>query len=111
MHFVKPPSAFPDERVCNAFQDNWKEKRFISTVNDFFQIGNISRSLKAIRNRVVLPELTKAANIAMQSSTPIIRPLWMMDPKDKVTHSIDDQFLVGDNVSQHYTNIIYMVED
>jgi alpha-glucosidase (family GH31 glycosyl hydrolase) len=49
---------------------------------------------------VVLPELTKAANIAMQSSTPIIRPLWMMDPGDRITHTIDDQFFVGDNVSK-----------
>jgi alpha-glucosidase (family GH31 glycosyl hydrolase) len=45
-----------------------------------------------------LPELIRSANEAMHSSAPIIRPLWMVDPLNPVTHTIDDQFLIGDKV-------------
>jgi alpha-glucosidase (family GH31 glycosyl hydrolase) len=38
----------------------------------------------------------------MYSSAPIIRPLWMIDPFDPVTHTIDDQFLIGDQVNNRY---------
>ena len=38
------------------------------------------------------------ANKAMQSSMPIIRPMWMLTPKSQLSLSIDDQFFVGDTV-------------
>ena len=38
------------------------------------------------------------ANKAMQSSIPIIRPMWMLNPKSQLSLSIDDQFFVGDTV-------------
>ena len=63
-----------------------------------FQISGIAKSLRSIRSKVVLPELIRSANDAMHSSAPIIRPLWMINPLDPVTHTIDDQFLIGDRV-------------
>ena len=38
------------------------------------------------------------ANKAMQSSMPIIRPMWMLNPKSQLSLSIDDQLFVGDSV-------------
>ena len=68
----------------------------------FIQISSIAKSLKSIRSKVVLPALMRSANDAMYSSAPIIRPLWMIDPLDPVTHTIDDQFLIGDQVNNRY---------
>ena len=66
--------------------------------NNFLQIAGIAKSLRSIRTKVVLPDLNRSANEAMHSSAPIIRPLWMIDPFDPITHTIDDQFLIGDRV-------------
>ena len=38
------------------------------------------------------------ANKAMQSSMPIIRPMWMLNPQSQISLTIDDQFFVGDKV-------------
>ena len=38
------------------------------------------------------------ANKAMQSSMPIIRPMWMLNPQSDISHTLDDQFFVGDKV-------------
>ena len=38
------------------------------------------------------------ANEAMQSSVPIIRPMWMINPHSKLAHVISDQFFLGDKV-------------
>ena len=35
----------------------------------------------------------------MDNSTPIIRPLWMLDPHDPINQVIDDEFLIGDKVN------------
>ena len=70
----------------------------LNPIRHFFQISGIAKSLRSIRNKVVLPELIRFSNDAMHSSAPIIRPLWMIDPMDPVTHTIDDQFLIGDRV-------------
>lgn len=75
LHFIKPPSAFPATAI-----------------------SGITKSLRSIRTKVVLPELIRSANDAMHSSAPIIRPLWMINPLDPVTHTIDDQFLIGDRI-------------
>ena len=34
----------------------------------------------------------------MQHSTPVIRPLWMLDPDDHENQKISDQFLIGDQI-------------
>ena len=41
------------------------------------------------------------ANEAMQSSVPIIRPMWMINPLSKLAHVISDQFFLGDKVREY----------
>ena len=45
-----------------------------------------------------MPDLVKFSNDAMQHSTPVIRPLWMLDPDDHENQKISDQFLIGDQI-------------
>ena len=50
------------------------------------------------RQKVLLPRLLKLAVEASTSLAPICRPLWWLDPFDKETYAIDDQFAVGNDV-------------
>ena len=50
------------------------------------------------------------ANKAMQSSMPIIRPMWMLNPKSQLSLSIDDQFFVGDTVC-HFLSSIEIIDN
>ena len=50
------------------------------------------------RQKVLLPRLLKLAVEASTSLAPICRPLWWLDPLDKETYAIDDQFAVGNDV-------------
>merc|ERR1711974_494377 len=40
--------------------------------------------------------LDSLATEAMQSSLPIVRPLWMFNSLDPVSYEVDDQFIFGD---------------
>ena len=40
----------------------------------------------------------KYAEVWQSSGDPIYRPLWWMSPDDQVTFTVDDQFLIGDEV-------------
>ncbi|WAR14813.1 MYORG-like protein [Mya arenaria] len=42
--------------------------------------------------------LIKFARESTRTGEPIIRPLWWMDPNDQVTWTIEDEFLVGDEI-------------
>ena len=46
-----------------------------------------------------MPHLLNFSKEAMDNSTPIIRPLWMLDPHDPINQVIDDEFLIGDKVN------------
>ena len=54
--------------------------------------------LKNIRKNVVLPQMINFTKDAMKDSTPVIRPLWMLNPDHKETQTIDNEFLIGDKV-------------
>ena len=45
-----------------------------------------------------MPQLISFSKEAMRSSTPVIRPLWMLDSDDPVNQVIDDEFLIGDEI-------------
>ena len=47
----------------------------------------------------MVPHLLDFSKEAMDNSTPIIRPLWMLDPHDPINQVIDDEFLIGDKVN------------
>ena len=65
--------------------------RFINT----FQISKITKDIHSIRSKL---ELNHWANEAMQSSLPIIRPMWMLNPRSQIALTTSDQFFVGDKV-------------
>ena len=52
----------------------------------------------AMRDDVLLPRINDLFENAAANLTPICRPLWWLDPLDKETFNIDDQFLIGDDV-------------
>jgi len=77
LHFTTPPS------------------RYRSTDSNILAIA---RSLKDIRENIVVPKLLKFGQEAMEASTPLIRPLWMLNPEDPILQRIDDQFMVGSDL-------------
>ena len=61
-------------------------------------IAPVGRKLKQIRDNVVNPLLVKVASQAMDSSLPLIRPLWMLNPHNEQYLVASDQFLIGDQL-------------
>jgi len=43
-------------------------------------------------------KLLEAANLAITKGEPMNRPLWWVDPEDPVTHTIGDQFMLGEDI-------------
>jgi len=74
MHFLKPPSDF------------------YNTHREILQIAKDAGDIRGMLNLKIL------ANEAMQSSVPIIRPMWMINPHSKLAHVISDQFFLGDKI-------------
>ena len=79
VHILKPPTAFPEHIVTGVMK-------------------KVIHSLTKLRQNIVVPHLLKFADSAFMDSTPVIRPLWMLDPHDEVAQAVDDQFLVGDDL-------------
>merc|ERR1719189_1703279 len=75
MHFLKPPSDF------------------LTTHREI--TDRLTRDSQFIRSKL---EMNIWANKAMQSSMPIIRPMWMLNPQSQISFTIDDQFFVGDKI-------------
>lgn len=61
-------------------------------------IHTVTQNLKYIKEEVVNPELIMFSQVAMENSAPVIRPLWMLDPEDKIAQTISDEFLIGDKI-------------
>ena len=51
-----------------------------------------------MREQILLPRITTLAEDAVAQLTPICKPLWWLDPTDKETYNVDDQFAIGDDV-------------
>ncbi|XP_040580468.1 myogenesis-regulating glycosidase isoform X2 [Lepeophtheirus salmonis] len=75
LHFLQPPTLYP-----------------------LTKISKVAKKLKSIRKDIVNPCLLTFSNGAMQTSLPVIRPLWMLNPNDSVALTIDDQFMIGDSI-------------
>jgi len=43
--------------------------------------------------------ILKYAEEWQEAGNPIYRPLWWLSPNDPITFTIDDEFLIGDEVS------------
>ncbi|KAG9281127.1 SITS-binding protein-like [Astyanax mexicanus] len=75
LSFQTPPWAFEDDKVLNL------TTVYIAKHQDF-----------------VVPLIEKYAEEWQASGNPIYCPLWWVSPEDPATFSIDDEFLIGDEV-------------
>ncbi|XP_056108067.1 SITS-binding protein [Rhinichthys klamathensis goyatoka] len=59
---------------------------------------NLTRFYIAKHHDFVVPLILKYAEEWQESGNPIYRPLWWLSPNDPITFTIDDEFLIGDEV-------------
>ncbi|XP_051978449.1 SITS-binding protein-like [Xyrauchen texanus] len=59
---------------------------------------NLTRFYIAKHHDFVIPLILKYAEEWKANGNPIYRPLWWLSPDDPVTFTIDDEFLIGDEV-------------
>ncbi|KAM6926061.1 SITS-binding protein [Lycodopsis pacificus] len=62
------------------------------------RVLNLTRAYIAKHQSDVIPLIEKYAEEWRMTSNPIYRPMWWLSPSDPVTFTIDDQFLIGDEV-------------
>ena len=74
MHFSIPPDSFDTQTV------------------------QVAKSMIDLHSTYVAPLMRRVSAESMNTSLPIIRPLWMVAPEDPETYSIDDQFMIGNDV-------------
>lgn len=60
---------------------------------------NLTRAYIAKHQSDVVPLIEKYAEEWRATRSPIYRPMWWLSPSDPVTFTIDDQFLIGDEVT------------
>lgn len=74
------------------------------TMFTFLSVGdqkvlNLTQIYIAKHQRDVVPLLEKYAEEWRITGNPIYRPMWWLSPSDPMTFTIDDQFLIGDEVT------------
>ncbi|CAG5958263.1 unnamed protein product [Menidia menidia] len=62
------------------------------------EVLNLTRTYIAKHQREVVPLMGKYADEWQMTGNPIYRPMWWLSPEDPMTFTIDDQFLIGDEV-------------
>uniref|UniRef100_A0A3P9LZ81 Si:ch211-236l14.4 n=1 Tax=Oryzias latipes TaxID=8090 RepID=A0A3P9LZ81_ORYLA len=62
------------------------------------QLLNLTRTYIAKHQKEVVPLIKKYAEEWQTTGNPIYRPMWWLSPTDPTTFTIDDQFLIGDEV-------------
>ncbi|KAL4622701.1 SITS-binding protein-like [Arapaima gigas] len=62
------------------------------------KVVNLTRAYLALHQEFIVPLIVKYAEEWRTSQSPIYRPLWWISPEDPVTFTIDDEFLIGDEV-------------
>ena len=58
----------------------------------------LAKDMIAFHRTYIFPLMYKIAKESQQSHLPIIRPLWMIAPHEPATFTIDDQFMIGNDV-------------
>lgn len=64
------------------------------------QVLNLTRTYITRHQTVVVSLIEKYAEEWRLTGNPIYRPMWWLSPSDPMTFTIDDQFLIGDEVTQ-----------
>ncbi|XP_006642629.1 SITS-binding protein isoform X2 [Lepisosteus oculatus] len=62
------------------------------------RVLNLTRSYISRHQEFVIPLVIKYAEEWLAEGTPIFRPLWWISPDDLLTFTIDNEFLIGDEV-------------
>ncbi|XP_068459143.1 SITS-binding protein [Clinocottus analis] len=62
------------------------------------RVLNLTRAYIAKHQSDVVPLIEKYAEEWQTTGNPIYRPMWWLSPTDPMTFTIDDQFLIGDEV-------------
>ncbi|XP_036390383.1 SITS-binding protein [Megalops cyprinoides] len=62
------------------------------------RVLNLTRFYISKHREFVVPLIVKYADEWKAQGSPIYRPLWWISPDDALTHGIDDEFLIGDEV-------------
>lgn len=62
------------------------------------QLLNLTQIYITKHQRDVVPLIEKYAEEWRLTGNPIYRPMWWLSPNDPMTFTIDDQFLIGDEV-------------
>ncbi|XP_041854016.1 SITS-binding protein [Melanotaenia boesemani] len=62
------------------------------------QVLNLTRTYIMKHQRDVVPLIEEYAEEWQTTGNPIYRPMWWLSPNDPMTFTIDDQFLIGDEV-------------
>lgn len=62
------------------------------------RVLNITRTYIARHQKTVVPLIVKYTEEWQLTGHPIYRPMWWLSPSDTMTFTIDDQFLIGDEV-------------
>lgn len=75
------------------------------------QVVNLTRIYITKHQRDVVPLIEKYAKEWQETGSPIYRPMWWLNPEDPVTFTIDDQFLIGDEVTFHHNLVLCMYPD
>ncbi|XP_021967900.1 myogenesis-regulating glycosidase isoform X2 [Folsomia candida] len=110
------PFVLPDMIGGNAYDEGWPSKElyirwmqvnvFMPAVqfsivpwDDHFddETVEICKRILAIRNQYQ-DEILNAASQAVAEGWPINRPIWWVDPTDPVTFTIDQAYMLGDNI-------------
>ncbi|ODN05937.1 hypothetical protein Ocin01_00778 [Orchesella cincta] len=61
------------------------------------ELSEITKTILAIREEN-WNEILHAVNSTISDGSPINRPMWWVDPEDRETYNIDDQYMLGDNI-------------
>uniref|UniRef100_A0A0K8T0D7 Family 31 glucosidase KIAA1161 n=1 Tax=Lygus hesperus TaxID=30085 RepID=A0A0K8T0D7_LYGHE len=62
------------------------------------QVLEQAEILTTLRRQTVNPLLKALVKEALNNGTPLIRPLWMLDPFDTYCHTVKDEFSVGEQI-------------
>ena len=66
---------------------------------------NLTRSYISLHQDLVVPLIEKYSAEWLLTRHPIYRPMWWLNPTDPATFTIDDQFLIGDEVPP-FNNVV-----
>jgi alpha-glucosidase (family GH31 glycosyl hydrolase) len=62
------------------------------------RVNDICHELVKIHANIVYPVLMKEAYNTVKEGSPLIRPLWWIDNSDQIALTVDDEFLVGNEI-------------